>query len=317
MGVGGGDGGTRLGEHLVALQLLGLHGHLSVTVLARCLLLELGHVLLDVHALLAVLAGAALLLVGIGAACGLLGLLLLNALLLRLDLGEQAVEAGLAGAEHRRLALGSGGCGLVGRTLGVAVAQGLFDGLLLGDFLGHGGGAGARLALGGLAGHALLLGFDLACQALEGVIGHLLCLRLRGGLGCRAALLGALGALGLAGRALLLNGLATGTLGFGLLALGLGALLGELLGLLGRKLACALLDLRGQVLTNLLHIGLSQHAGMAFRSDLHFVELIEHVLAGHVELLRQLMYSHAGHIPLLYISLASRACAAISAAIRS
>ena len=30
-------------------------------------------------------------------------------------------------------------------------------------------------------------------------------------------------------------------------------------------------------------------------------------LAGHVELLRQLMYTHAGHIPLLYISLASRA----------
>ena len=96
---------------------------------------------------------------------------------------------------------------------------------------------------------------DLACQALEGVVGHLLGLRLGDGLGCKAALLGALGALGLAGRALLLDGLATGTLGFGLLALGLGALLGELLGLLGRKLACALLDLRGQVLANLLHIG--------------------------------------------------------------
>ena len=185
-------------------------------------------------------------------------------------------------------------------------------------FLGHGGGAGAGLALRGLAGHALLLRFDLACQALEGVVGHLLCLRLGGGgLGRRAALLGALGALGLAGRALLLDGLAAGALSLGLLALGLGALLGELLGLLGRKLARAFLDFRGQVLANLLHIGLSQHAGMAFRCDLHFVELIEHVLAGHVELLRQLMYSHAGHIPLLYISLASRACAAISAAIRS
>ena len=317
MGVGGGDGGTCLGEHLVALQFLGLHGHLGVTVLARRLLLELGHVLLDVHALLAVLAAAALLLVGIGAAGGLLGLLLLDALLLGLDLRKQAVEAGLAGAEHRGLALGSGSRGLVGSALGVAVAQGLFDGLLLGDFLGDGGGAGTGLALGGLAGDALLLGLDLACQALEGVVRHLLGLGLGCcGLGRRAALPGTLGALRLAGCALLLDGLTAGALGLGLLPLGLGALLGELLGLLGRKLACALLDLRGQVLTNLLHIGLSQHAGMAFRGDLHFVELIEHVLAGHVELLRQLMYSHAGHIPLLYISLASRACAATSAAIR-
>ena len=205
----------------------------------------------------------------------------------------------------------------MGRALGIAVAQSLFDGLLLGNFLGHGGGAGTGLALGGLAGNALLLGLDLVCQALEGVVGHLLGLRLGGGLGRRAALLGALGALGLAGCALLLDGLATSALGLGLLTLGLGALLGELLGLFGRKLARALLDLRGQVLANLLHIGFSQHAGMAFRGDLHFMELIEHVLAGHVELLRQLMYSHAGHIPLLYISLASRACAAISAAIRS
>ena len=317
MGVGGGNGGTRLGEHLVALQLLGLHGHLGVAVLPRRLLLELGHVLLDVHALLAVLAGAALLLVGIGAAGGLLGLLLLDALLLGLDLGKQAIEAGLSGTEHRSLALGRRGCGLMGRALGIAVAQSLFDGLLLGNFLGHGGGAGTGLALGGLAGNALLLGLDLVCQALEGVVGHLLGLRLGGGLGRRAALLGALGALGLAGCALLLDGLATSALGLGLLTLGLGALLGELLGLFGRKLARALLDLRGQVLANLLHIGFSQHAGMAFRGDLHFMELIEHVLAGHVELLRQLMYSHAGHIPLLYISLASRACAAISAAIRS
>ena len=318
MGVGGGDGGTCLGEHLVALQLLGLHGHLGVTVLARRLLLELGHVLLDVHALLAVLAAAALLPVGIGAAGGLLGLLLLDALLLGLDLRKQAVEAGLAGAEHRGLALGSGSHGLVGSALGVAVAQGLFDSLLLGDFLGDGGGAGTGLALGGLAGDALLLGLDLACQALEGVVRHLLGLGLGCcGLGRRAALPGTLGALRLAGCALLLDGLTAGALGLGLLALGLGALLGELLGLLGRKLARAFLDLGGQVLANLLHIRFSQHAGMAFCGDPHFMELIEHVLAGHVELLRQLMYSHAGHIPLLYISLASRACAATSAAIRS
>ena len=144
MGVGGGDGGTCLGEHLVALQFLGLHGHLGVTVLARRLLLELGHVLLDVHAFLAVLAAAALLPVGIGAAGGLLGLLLLDALLLGLDLRKQAVEAGLAGAEHRGLALGSGSRGLVGSALGVAVAQGLFDGLLLGDFLGNIADRGSR-----------------------------------------------------------------------------------------------------------------------------------------------------------------------------
>ena len=157
---------------------------------------------------------AALLFVGIGAAGGLLGLLLLDALLLGLDLGKQAVEAGLAGAEHRGLALGSGSRGLVGSALGVAVAQGLFDGLLLGDFLGHGRSAGAGLALGGLAGHALLLGFDLACQALEGVVRHLLGLGLGScGLGRRATLAGTLGALRLAGGALLLDGLAAGALG--------------------------------------------------------------------------------------------------------
>ena len=173
------------------------------------------------------------------------------------------------------------------------------------------------LALGGFARHALLLGLDLMLQAFKRAVRNLLrrlvLRRLRG----MAALFGATGALGFACRALLLDGFATSTLLLGLLALCLGALFSKLLCLFRGQLAGAFLDFRSKVLANFLHGGLSQHARVAFSGNLHLMELVKHVLARHVELLRQLMHSHTGHIPLLYIFLASSACAAISAAIRS
>ena len=327
MGVGRGDGGARLGEHLVALQLLGLHGHLGITVLGSILHFELGNVLLDMHALLAALvvvtlvAGTRAGTLSATAGGTLLGLLLLNALLLRLNLRQEAGEtARLAPAEHRSGTLGRrsrGGLRARGCILVAAIAQRFLDRLLLGHFLAHGGRAGTSLALRRFARNALLLGLNLMLQALKGTVGNLL--HGRGGTGRRRRLLlaSSTGALGLAGCALLLDRFAAGVLGFFLFALLLGALFGKLLRLFCGQLACALLDFGRKVLADLVHIRLSQHAGMALRRNLHLVELVEHFLARHIELLRQFMYTHAGHIPLLYSSLATRACAAISAAIRS
>ena len=152
MGVGRGHGGAGLGEHLVALQLLGLHGHLGVAVLAGGHLgLELGHHLVS-PALLALLAAAGPAGVGLGA----LGRL--HALLLGLDLREQRVEVVL-GARRRgsrgRTGRGRRGRGL--RGLLVAAAQGLFHGALLGHLGGRLLGAGAGPGLLALALDALLL----------------------------------------------------------------------------------------------------------------------------------------------------------------
>ena len=153
VGVGRGHGGAGLGEHLVALQLLGLHGHLGVAVLAGGHLgLELGHHLVS-PALLALLAAAAS---RRGVGLGALGRL--HALLLGLDLREQRVEVVL-GARRRgsrgRTGRGRRGRGL--RGLLVAAAQGLFHGALLGHLGGRLLGAGAGPGLLALALDALLL----------------------------------------------------------------------------------------------------------------------------------------------------------------
>ena len=179
VGRGGGHCGAGLGEHLVALQLLGLHGHLGIAVLRRRLRrLQLGHrrhegaalpgalLLFGAHALLGRLR------TGAGLAGGLLGasgssllLLSLDALLLGLDLREQRVEVGGAlGREHRRRPL-VGGRGLAG-LLRVALAQRLFHGLLLGHFGGGLGGPRPSAGLGLLALDALLFTLYLARQAL-------------------------------------------------------------------------------------------------------------------------------------------------------
>ena len=320
----GGDGGTSLCQHLVALQLLGLHGHLRVAVLGLgCLLLELGHDLLDVPAPLALLGRT----LGLGAlARGVAGggsslLLRLDALLLGLDLRQQRVERRLLGAQHRRGPLRRRRARSALGALRVAVAQRLFHRLLLGHLCSHLGLAGAGAGLGSLAGHAFLLALDLARQALERR-GNGRLLRAAFSVGALRApvvgrAFGSLGALGLAGGALLLHRFATGALLLGLFALGLGALFGQLPGLLVLQLPGALLDLGLQVLADLVDVGVREHARMALRGDLHLLQLVEQLFARHIEFLRQLMYSHAGHIPLLYFCLASRAAKATSAAILS
>ena len=326
---GGGHRGARLGEHLVALQLLGLHGHLRVAVLRRRLrhfqLRHRGHV--GRGALLALPVGTPALLPARGGGGGLLrgglGLLLrLDALLFRLYLGKERVEVRSAlGAEHRRGALARGGLAALAR---VALAQGLFHRLLLRHLGGRLGcpRAGARLGL--LALHALLFAFYLVGEALVGRGG-------RGGLPARL-LLGrraafrmllrraarALGAFGLALGAFLLHRLAPRALLLGLAGLGLALLGGELGRLLVLQLAGALLDLGFQVLADLGDVGVGKHARMAFRRDLHLAQAVEQLLARHVEFLRQLMYTHAGHTPLLNLpSHNARRLRSISPAIRS
>ena len=89
----GGDGSARLGENLVALELLSLHGHLGVAVFARCVR-KLGNLGLEMMpATLAALAFAALLLGGAGGSGRLLvRLLCADTGLLGLDLRKQRIE---------------------------------------------------------------------------------------------------------------------------------------------------------------------------------------------------------------------------------
>ena len=313
MRVGGRNGGAGFGEHLVALKLLGLNGHLRVTVLARLLhALELGNNLDDVtlSALLGTLRRAITARGGVLTRRSLLGALLLrlDALFLGLDLGKQRAEVGGA--------LGSGrGCGggiamSGGRlaALALAVAQRLLDGLLLGD-LGsglRGAGAGTRLRL--LALDALLLGLDLLRERLEPRAHRSLLERLFRGLGISAVLRTARAG-GLALGELLLDGGAAGSLLLSAPALRLGLLLSEGLGLLVVDFTRALLHLGLELLTDLFDVGVSEHARMRLRRNLHLMKAIEHLLARHVEFLRQFMYSHARHISLLYPSRCGVACA--------
>ena len=114
---------------------------------------------------------------------------------------------------------------------------------------------------------------------------------------------------GLALGELLLDGGAAGSLLLGALALRLGLLLSEGLGLLVVDFTRALLHLGLELLTDLFDVGVSEHARMRLRRNLHLMKAIEHLLARHVEFLRQFMYSHARHISLLYPSRCGVACA--------
>ena len=91
-----GDCSARIGEHLVALQLLNLYSHFRVTVLAVRLCLKFWHELLVALLLLALLAALlcrALRLTRLRGGCS----LLLDALLLGFDLAEQRIEIRLSG----------------------------------------------------------------------------------------------------------------------------------------------------------------------------------------------------------------------------
>ena len=115
--------------------------------------------LLDVHALLAVLAGAALLLVGIGAACGAARpsasrMRCFSDSIWESRLSKLDLRAPSTGAWR----LGAAAAGLWAEPLELRLRRASSTACFLATSLGHGGGAGARLALGGLAGHALLLG---------------------------------------------------------------------------------------------------------------------------------------------------------------
>ena len=308
MGVRGGDGSTRLSEHLVALELFGLNRHLGITIfaLALVLILELGNNLHDVAAL--ALLRTALTLRGTVAALGLglvglLGLLCFDALLLGLDLGKQRAEVGrLLGGEHRRRALVLR-CGL-GRLL-AAGAQRFLDSLFLRNFCRHlrRTSLGARFSL--LAGNTLLLGLDLARKTLETAAHRSLFRFMLGLLGAGISLRRlafATSTLGFAQCTFLLDGSAAIGLFLGLLALFFRLLLGKLLSFLGIDLASTLLDLGRKILANLIDVGIGKHARMAFRRYLHLVQPVEQFLARHVEFFRQFMYSHAGHVPLLLFS---------------
>ena len=281
-----GDGRTRIGEHLVALELLDLHGHLGIAVLARSFCFELGYDLLVMGALL-------LALLGFCCRLALLG----HALFLGFDLVEKRSKIGLGGrSRNGRSLLGCGlGFGLArdGLLGASAIAQCLFDSLFLGNVLRDCSGTCTRLGFGCLALHALALAYYLALEVCERVclddparrLAIVLLLEFLLGLAFRS--------LRLTACALLLDRLASRALLFGLALLGLGLFLRErtlggfLLGFGRYRLAESLADL--------VDVRLSQHAGVAFRRNLELAKLVEHFLAREPVFLCKLVDAHARH----------------------
>ncbi len=297
--------GVELGEVLVVLDGL----------LDALLLLGLGLLLLA--ALLAATAAARGFLIGLGD--GLAGLLenVLAVVLLggtghatvavaALILVAATLAAAAAAATTGILTSGLGGgvCIATGPAhvaLGATVATRLLlllggfgsllgkDLLLLGDLveqaregrhaLGGGVLGAARLLLGGAAG---LLGLALLLGLAAGLLG--LCLRLGGGFALLLATL-------LGGQAL----------GLGLLGgLALGGCLGLLLGLLcGFDLGRAGLQDRLELLADHGDIGVLESRGRGLRRDHHFLEVAQHLLAGHPVFLRE--FANAGLCHVTYL----------------
>jgi len=73
-------------------------------------------------------------------------------------------------------------------------------------------------------------------------------------------------------------------------------LVSKLLSFFVLELTRTLLNLRLKILTNLLHIGILENAGMTLGGDLHLRQAIEQLLAGHIKFLSQFMYTHARHM---------------------
>ena len=315
---GGLDCSTGFSEHLVALELFGLNGHLRVAVLARFGTLDgqLGHVRLEavalrrslLRALAASLLGCALALAR-AVLCGRLARFLLagKARLLAFDLGQKGAESRRARKRRQAGSLLFRGCGVsgLGSLLFAAMGSGkaLFDRTLLRDLARKRLSARTLLCLGSFARHALLLAFDLVLKRAERrvlqALRRLLSLLLDGSVRIAArggtAAARALSALRLAHGALFLDRSAAlggfGSLLFG----GMAALFVELLRLLAFQLASTLLDLGLKILANLLDVSVGKDACMAFGGDLHPPQAVEQLFAAHPEFFRQLMYTHAGH----------------------
>ena len=246
MGVGGGDGGTRLGEHLVALQLLGLHGHLGVTVLARWpAASSSGTCCSTCMPFLPCLRAPRCCLLASAPRAGCSAFCFSMRCFSDSIWESRLIEAETCGcAEHRRLALGGRGCGLVGRALAVARCAGPLrrpaSWRLPWPWRRRGHEPCASAASRAARSFSDSIWLARLSNADEGLLSQpSLCPRwLDGGVGLRAAgppFSARLARSASRRRALLLDGLAAGALSLGLLALGLGALLGELLGLLGRE----------------------------------------------------------------------------------
>ena len=307
----GSNGGTRFGEHLVALHLLGLNGHLGITIFA--VVGKLGNIGLEMVASTLASALGILLIARSGivvarrTGCLLGG----KAVLLGLDLRKQRVEGRLArrgGRSGLRATLGSGFRGRLFRT---TVRQGLGNSLLLGNLGSEF--RGARILRGLLAtmlsGGLLLL--DLASQARKARIHRRRgrALGLLGGSGrsrsfalCSGIMVATRTLLG-AKLTLALDGGTTRTLLFGLLLVGgslFGLSLGGCFGIHARS--CLGAELGSERLTDFFYVGLGKDACVALRGDLKILDAREQHLAVHAEFLRQLMNSHAGHMVLLVSS---------------
>ena len=307
----GSNGGTRLGEHLVALHLLGLNGHLGVTIFA--IVGKLRNVRLKMVASTLTSALGIFLIASSGVAIARRASCLLGGktVLLSLNLRKQRVEGRFArrcGRCGLRATLDSGFGGGLFRT---AVRQGLGNSLLLGDLGSEF--RGARVLRGLLAtmlGSSFLL-FNLAGQARKARIHRRRrrTLGLLGGSGCS-------GSLALSCRIMLttsaffgakltlaLDSGTTCTLLFGLLLVG-GSLFS--LGLSGcfgiHARSCLGAKLGGERLADFFYVGLGKDACVALRGDLEILNAREQHLAVHAEFLRQLMNSHAGHMVLLVSS---------------
>ena len=304
----GGDGSARLGENLVALEFLSLHGHLGVAVFARCVR-KLGNLGLEMMpATLAALAFAALLLRSARrSSCLLVRLLCADTRLFRLDLGKQRIE------RRRRLRSGSGpfrsrsglGCGFL------RAASKIFRyGLALCHLGSKLGSAGVSSLLRTTSLFRRLLFLYLARKAGKarrhgGGSGLFLLGRFAGLLG-RGRRTGTAGTLRIAQGALALDRLAALAF-FVRLFLGGRFLFGlRYLGDLGIDVFRLLAKLGGNCFFDRFDVVFRQDAGVALRGDFQILNAREQLLAVHAEFLRQFMNSHAGHTVLLVYPLLSR-----------
>ena len=279
--------GARLGEHLVTLKLLGLDSHLSIPILGLLdLHLELGHNLLEMHALLAVAFLCSLAAsvrrcraatFAAGRRIGSVFLLLLNALCLRFDLRKKRIESARTASTRCRRCLVPLGLRLCAALAMLTLAQRLFYRLLLRYFFRGCGSASLRTRLGSLARHTFLFAFDLAFELFERRRRHrvralvlFLALLLNGRIPFR---MGATRTLRLATGALLLHRLSAGAFFLSLLLFRLFFRCRSLgSGIIGGILRDP--ELGTELFAYFCHVGIGEHARMAFRGNLHLVKLV-------------------------------------------
>ena len=299
-----GNSGTRLGKHLIALQLFSLNGHLRVTIGA--ILLRSLHQLVYLglsYALATLLLGRRLIRCTRRIAIGLCALrrsgfrlfffhlrIVLHALLLSLDLIKKRAELirRLRGSNRRNtlrlLMLRSPLCRCFrGRMALLAAAQALFYAAFLRNFCCSSFGTRTRFCLGLFALNTHTLGFNLVCQTLERrnlgslLAGRMFCPLDSSFLVFQGAI--ATSTLFFAQLALRLYGSTALSL-FGLLFRFFFRLLFRQLGCFGIvKFAGALLDLGRKLLADLLHAFFLQRSRMGFGRDIHLCQQIKHLFA--------------------------------------